>query len=85
MFVPSCRQLNYLFRKNHKIKKPAAPICLPLLLDGLGSREVFLLKRHGSKGLRVDFWMKINTKQNKSRDQIWIKSMESSAGGENWR
>ena len=42
--------LRYAEKKN-KILKPAAPICLPFLLDGLGSREVFLLKRHGSIGL----------------------------------
>ena len=34
--------LRYAERK--KLKKPAAPICLPFLLDGLGSREVFLVK-----------------------------------------
>ena len=51
MFVPSCRKFNYLLRKNQPVmlrnaekksemKKTAAPICFPFLLDCLGSREV---------------------------------------------
>ena len=30
--------------KKIKIKKPAAPICFPFLLGGLGNREVFFVK-----------------------------------------